>query len=114
MSEDKGKQKTTSQTPQRQKPPIDGDTTGDSSRSAITGVSIFEALFEGLEHSPLYGPLVAPAIRKRQFERRDLQRKEEIVQAEHERKLAEIRAGTPTPEPQSCGESSRPLHGGPT
>jgi len=63
--------------------------------------SPFESLLEGLAQSLLFGPMLAPAIRKRQFERRELQRKEAIAQAEFERKLAEFRTGKKIAEPLS-------------
>jgi DNA-binding CsgD family transcriptional regulator len=68
--------------------------------------SPFESLLEGLAQSPLYGPLLAPAIRKRQFERRELQRKEAIAQAEFERKSEELRAG----KKMAGREGGKPLH----
>jgi len=71
--------------------------------------SPIELLFETLALSPLYGPLLAPAIRKRQFERSELQRREEIAQGEFERKVAEIRAGKEAAEPKLRQKYEKPL-----
>jgi len=72
--------------------------------------SPLELLLEALAQSTLYAPLLASAVRKRQFERRELQRKEDIAQAEFERQLAEIRSGKKVAGSLSSPKFEKPLH----
>jgi len=76
--------------------------------------STFECLLKGLAQSPLYGPLVAPALRRRELQRlqdeaarNEIKRKEELAVAEHERRMAEIRdhkVAEPLPSGQRDGK----------